>query len=220
MGHGQVPESGLPSLSPIRFSQYQEVRSDGHQLPEEHERHDVVGQRHEAQREQEQVQHRPERAQRRSVFVDARVGPAKQRGWHRHDLDDHKEEGAQAVQAEARAARQGEQLRHIQMEGRSPDQRVQPQNEPRAASHNRASGSDAPRTPTTRRDQGPGRAGAVAEHHDEEERQGRRHVYRGRGAGSRPRAAKMPLRMSAGSGGQPATKASTGTIWSTLPATA
>ena len=106
-------------------------------------------------------------------------------------------------------------------ERRSPDQRVETQRQPGARARDRSQRGEAARLSRGRREEGARGPGRVAEDHREEQGLGQRHAYWRRGrADSRSSAARMPRRMSAGSGGHPSTNASTGMIWSTLPATA
>ncbi len=221
VGHGQIPEAGLAGLPLIGFGQDQEVGGDRHQLPEEQERDDVVGERDETQGEQEEIQHGPEQAQGVSPLVDAGIGPAKERAGDGNDLHDHEEECAQAVEMQADAARHREQLRDLEPERRTRDQRVEAQHEPGGAAHDRPQRREAAGARAGRGQESAAGPGDMAEDHGQEERQGQRHAYRREErADRRSSAARIPRRMSAGSGGHPATKTSTGTIWSTLPATA
>ena len=107
--------------------------------------------------------------------------------------------------------------------GLARDQRVETQREPGGAAHDRPQGRETAARP---RPSGPGerRRPRATWPRTMARKSGRvsdtPHRRDGSGRHRRSSAARMPRRMSAGSGGQPVTKTSTGTIWSTLPATA
>ena len=182
----------------------------------------VVGERHEAQGEQEEVQHGAERpagpeSRRRRASTLPRRAPRERPPPRRRPGRIAPRRSSWKLTPPAIASSCGASRRKgVPMKSAS-----MPSASPALAPTSAPAVDRRPGAPRARRDQRPCGPGDVAERHDEEERWRERHAYRrDGGVGRRSRAARIPLRMSAGSGGQPATNASTGTNWSTLPATA
>ena len=219
MRHRDVPETGCRGVLLFRIADDEQVRRQRHHLPCEEERRRVVGARHEAHARDEDTQQRVGRAAAQPSVKMTEISDAVDRSGHACETDDGEEEGGERIDAKGDAA---ERL-----------QQIVPAARPRGpfAQHGHAEGERGRRS-DSRRDQRhtaqqaaerkKDRRGCAnrerPDHQIEQQRKihGRRAPFRSR----RPIAMRMPCRICVGSGGHPATYASTGMIESTGPATA
>ena len=167
-------------------------------------------------REEKQIQHGAEEAQRAATLIRLGVPDPVDGARNGDEADEAEEKGAQGVEPEYEAVRDREERGHLQDERRSADEDLEGEAETGPASHHGPRRDQATHETAARgqhRDGGPERV--PGKHEAEQKRHWAPRAHR-----RRPMAARMPWRMATGSGGQPSTKASTGMIWSTLPATA
>ena len=219
MRHGRVPEAGRARVARLVLGHHEEVRRNRHQLPRKQECEHVRRARHEAHAEEERIEHQTEEAERSSSVVVGGVREAVDRGEQTDAADEREEERAERVELNRDAAGNGDHVGPHQLEPIPGGENGQRNHEPRDTAGRCADCRRPTRDPIRRRDQRDNRAGQVAGNHEQE---GGRTIDRHRaGPGDkRSSAARMPRRMSAGSGGQPAIETSTGMTLSTGPTTA
>ena len=201
VSHGQVPGAGLDRVRFVGVRHDEEVRGERHPFPHQEERQHVAGAGNQAHGEEEEIEHGAEEPQRVAAVVRLGVAGAVETARHGDESDERQEERAQGIQPERETVGDGQERgdlddeRHLQGEERERDA------ESRSSAHDGAERGHAARDAVGRREHRGDRTERVAGQH-EEEQEGHR----------RPTAARMPRRMSAGSGGQPSTKTSTGMI--------
>src|SRR5213594_3118912 len=169
LGHGEVPAARPQRLRLVRLGHDEEVGGERHALPRGEESHHVVGERDEAHGQEEQVQHDAEQRERAPALVDRGVGGAVERGGDGDEADHDEEEGAERVEPEGEAARDGQERGQLEAERGARQQHVEAEAEPGGSADHGTGRGQRPRGATPATQQGAERARAVAAYHQQEE---------------------------------------------------
>ncbi len=226
MGHAKVPVGGRDGIGMVVLRQNQEAGGERDELPHEQERQRIVGHDLEAHGEHQEVD-QPVGAATSGRGGVAQVAEPIEPGGQGDQSDDDEEEGPERVEVEPERPEEeprnrGDGRREAGDHGASEDQTG-------GCADRRGNRRHCPAKSARGQQRNQRGAGIGADEHGQEEfceahagssREGAAGPRRSGGFGNRPSAARMPRRMSAGSGGHPSIHASTGITASTLPATA